>query len=144
MLKNTQQNQMTCLFFSSAVFMSFAVKSFSSLLPNHIFSSLAGGFFSIFSRASLCRDIKSFQQSLFWCCSDILLLAFCFSFFFFLSMHRSDGFRYRRKPVNSNVVITWVFTCSGVLLQWEFPFSGTRWACEASNVAVYPVDVGIQ
>lgn len=80
------------------------------------FSSLAGGLFSVFPRTCLCRDIKSFQQGIFCCCGDTLLLAFCFFF-----MHGGDGLHYQWKPRNNDVLITSVLTHEGVLSAVRIP-----------------------
>lgn len=115
--------------------MSLIVKSPTSLFPNGIFCSLTGVFFSVFSKASLCRDITSFQQSVFWCWGDALLLVFCWGFFL---MRGVDGL-YQWTPRNDDVLITSVLTREGVLSAARVPSC----VCEACNVAAPPADGGV-
>lgn len=106
--------------------MSFIVESSTSLFSNGFFSSLAGGFFSVFSRHLSVELLKAFSKvyfdvgvALYW-----LLSAF---FFFFLILG-GDGL-YQWKPRNNEVLIAWVLSVSEHLLHWEFSCSAERFVC---------------
>lgn len=91
-----------------------------------IFFQPSWWFLQCLFQASLCRVIKSFQQSVFWCWGGTLLIAFCL-FFFFLILG-GDGL-YQWKPRNNEVLIAWVLSVSEHLLHWEFSCSAERFVC---------------